>query len=294
MGDYKIDLAEKIVYIGNKKYWYEHAHDAAGEQIRVWFRESKTSGYIVDVDGEKEDERTPIAEIKKRQEARRDHDGPITWVPAERRVKDHKKTKLLNAIVDLARRKQRDRKKENETIQKPVDRAEKEQRTQEAKEDKVHSRPEGEGDRSMKPPSFELVSKNRLKSGKFIWHRKKDGTWIRIKNLDSKYGEFVSKEGCDTLDRIFSELAGPIRDKNPSTSSRRKRPNFAERNKHGGLIVHGLANGSYYTRFDIGKSRKYPRGFTFRMGRGKFFIQETMDKQSLAAIEKEISWALRS
>jgi len=148
--------------------------------------------------------------------------------------------------------------------------------------------------RDTKTPSFERIAKNKLKSGKFIWHRNKDGSWFLVQSLDSKKGKPVPEKDWDTLDQIFSELPNSIPDKNPNTSSKRKRPTFAERNKHGGLIIHGLADSRYYSRFDIRKSKNYPRGFTFRMGRGKLYILETLDAASLAAIEKEISWALRS
>jgi hypothetical protein len=103
-----------------------------------------------------------------------------------------------------------------------------------------------------------------------------------------------SKEQWGTLNQKVAELPDPMLNKNPKTSSKRKRPAFAERNKHGGLIIHSLADSRYYTRFDIGKSKKYRGGFTFRVNRGKLYILETLDRESLAAIEKEISWVLRS
>jgi hypothetical protein len=156
------------------------------------------------------------------------------------------------------------------------------------------SRLDSEQARDTKTPSVERIAKNGLKSGKLIWHRNKDGRWFRIQSLDSKQGKPVHEKYWATLDQTLARLGGPIPSKNREKPSKQKRPQFAERNKHGGLIIHGLANSSYYTRFDIGRSKKYPKGFTVRMGRGKFFIQETMDRESLAAIEKEISWILRS
>jgi hypothetical protein len=278
----KVDLKKKALRLeGVRKYWWKIKHKSSSSseeatEFRAWYTDSKKHGYV-------EDDKIKISAISKLEE--RQGGEPIDWTPAEHRITTPEKLARLNKLVD---------------------RAEKEQRSQEAKKQKaatdvpksgkerVHSRREGEGDRRTESPSFERIAKNKLRSGKLIWHRHRDGGWMRIQSLDSKNGRPVPKEYLGTLDQIFSELGDAIRDKNPSASSRRKRPQFAERNKHGGLIIHGLANSSYYTRFDIGKSRKYPRGFTFRMNRGKFFLQETMDRESLAAIEKEISWALRS
>ena len=138
----------------------------------------------------------------------------------------------------------------------------------------------------------EITAWYRRKHGDDAWHLESDTETLRL--LDEVIAEFKESES-ETRKR--SEQKESASRKIPEKSSNQKnpkRPEFAERNKHGGLIIHSLANSKYYTRFDIGKSKKYPRGFTFRMNRGKFYILETLDRESLAAIEKEISWVLRS
>lgn len=107
----KVDLHHRIVYIGEKKYWYRRPHSDEEDRSRQWYRESKTLAYIVGEDEDADDrEKVPIEEIREAEKRRRETDGPIDWVPAERQVKDEAKIKLLNSLVDQAktvRRKQK-------------------------------------------------------------------------------------------------------------------------------------------------------------------------------------------
>lgn len=117
MNDTKVDLADRTVYIGEKKYWYIRDSDSDEEdRSRKWYRESKTLAYIVG-EGEDEDERekVPIEEIREAQKHRKENDGPIDWVPAERRVKDEAKIRLLNKLVDRAKAEKRKQKKAAES-----------------------------------------------------------------------------------------------------------------------------------------------------------------------------------
>jgi hypothetical protein len=278
-----VNLAKRTLCLeGTRKYWWKIKHKSSSSSddatdTRIWYTDSKKHGYV-------DDEKLKIDAIRNMEE--KQGGEPLDWVPAEHRVKTLKKLARFNKLVDRAE-------KEHRKQEPPKHKSASDDPT----EQEGHGRPKKEGGQSRKPPSFERIAENKLKSGRFIWHRNKDGRWFRIQSLDSKKGKPVAKQYWGTLDQRLSELGDSIRDKNPNTSSKRKnpkRPAFAERNKHGGLIIHSLANSNYYTRFDIGKSRKYPRGFTFRMNRGKFYIQETLDRESLAALEKEISWVLRS
>ncbi len=86
----KVGLKEQVAWMGGKEYWYELEHDKYGEEmLRKWFTTSKK---YVCVDGEK----VSIKELDKLDP------GNTEWTPAERRVKNPKKLKLLNEIVDRA------------------------------------------------------------------------------------------------------------------------------------------------------------------------------------------------
>jgi len=291
MENLKVDLRKKTVYFkGTRKFWWKIKHNSSSSSenatdTRIWYTDSKKHGYLPD----SETNKLKISEIRELEE--RQGGEPIDWTPAEHRIKTPETFDALNKLVD---------------------KAEKEQRKHEAKKLK-EARP-------MKPPSIKRISKTKYEIdwGKnvyrqemacdrqmneiTVWNRRKHGDdeWDResdkgiLKLLEKVIAEF-KKPKLEA--RKSSEQIEPASRKNLNTSSKQKkpkRPEFAERNKHGGLIIHSLANSNYYTRFDIGKSRKYPGGFTFRMNRGKFFIQETLDRESLAALEKEISWILQS
>jgi hypothetical protein len=295
MKNLKVDLRKRTVYFkGRRTYWWKIKHERStsseeGTDIRAWFTDSKKHAHLIDENGSRA-ERVAIREIERLEKKRGELDGPIDWLPAEHQITTPEKLEPLNKFVD---------------------RAEKEH---------AHSRRERERGRSMKPPSIKRISKtkyeidwgknvyrqktayDRLMNEITVWHRREHGddAWHPeshegiLQLLDEVIAEFKESESGT---RKSSEQKEPASRKNPEMPSKQKnpkRPAFAERNKHGGLIIHSLANRKYYTRFDIGKSKKYPGGFTFRMNRGKFYILETLDRESLAAIEKEISWVLRS
>lgn len=143
MEDDKVDLDERTVWLGGKKFWYEHETDGNGDRIRVWYRESKTLAYLNEPtnDGDDHAQVVPIAEIRKLEASRGYRDGPIDWTPVERRVKDRARIEQLNEIVNrakkLRRKKERQREKERGTTHKVADRGEAEQGKQSETKDRA-------------------------------------------------------------------------------------------------------------------------------------------------------------
>jgi hypothetical protein len=298
MENLKVDLKRKTLRLdGVRKYWWKIKQQSSSSSedatdTRVWYTDSNKYGYV-------DDHKIKISKIRELEEQQGGE--PIDWQHAKHRITTPEKLESLNELVDRAEKEQRKReaKKHKAASDVPKD-----------QEEHAHSRPETEGDRPIKPPSVKRISKTEYEVdwGKYVYYRDM-GEWTRRKHGagESEQHRERDKETLKLLEKVIaefkesesktrksSEQKEPASRKIPEKSSKQKRPKFAERSKHGGLIVHGLADSRYYTRFDIGKSKKYPKGFTFRMGRGKLYILETLDRESLAAIEKEISWVLRS
>ena len=63
--------------------------------------------------------------------------------------------------------------------------------------------------RDTKTPSVERIAKNKLKSGKLIWHRNQDGRWFLIQSLDSKQGKPVPEKHWVTLDQMLAKFRRP-------------------------------------------------------------------------------------
>jgi hypothetical protein len=84
----KVDLHKKTVHIGENRYWYE-----IRDNNRIWYRASNKYAYV---DGEE-------VLIKDIEAAENSEDGPPgEWEHAERRVKNSRKLKRLDKIVDRA------------------------------------------------------------------------------------------------------------------------------------------------------------------------------------------------
>ncbi len=105
------------------------------------------------------------------------------------------------------------------------------------------------------PCAGPLWSRLVIGDGTKDWRREAKEYWgtlnQKVSELENAQPDDVPRPSPDT-----PAQREPLKRKNP------KRPEFAERNKHTGLIIHSLANSGYYIRLDIGKSKKYPRGFT--------------------------------
>ena len=290
MRRFQLDFERRRVVVdGVVKFWWKTPHKSStsseeASERRVWYCKSDKHGYHTDQDGNIIDKKKKLITELKRLESEAYHDA-FYWEPAEHRITDPERLTLLNRFVDAAWEHQRE-------IEQKRKREEREKNEASARNQSEHDSKQDDH-RPLASLPFERISTKKMKSGNLIYKRRSAGDWLQLESRDAKTYSLVPKQHWSELNRIFSRLKEPA-SADASASSKRKRPKFAERNKHGGLNVRSAVNPSYYTRFDVNKSRKHRGLFTFRMGRGKFQVYETLDQESLAAIAKEISWALQS